>query len=483
MLRTFHVAVREFISTALTRGFIFGVFVLPVMIFFIAIAAKAIIGDGPKLSGTLLIADMTTGQQIAPLIEARFDPAKQEAAAKEKIAKARQMAKDNFAEIGLPEQATAALNNPMAQRALEGAMAGPMIIARRIELGADIEKIKDSLKPSERKSNTNKGQSQAGAQASPVALVVVNDSALKADASGQFGGYELFTIPKLDFQIQGDISSTVSQSVIDARIAGSDLKDQAARIRAMLARPAADVKSMTNEGAKSSAGDISMLLPVAFMLLLWISTFTAGQYLLTTTIEEKSSRVMEVVLSAVSPMQLMVGKILGQMGVASVLMLVYLGAGVGSLAVFSFMHLIDPASIALLLVYFFIAFFLIACMMAAIGSAVTDLREAQSLMTPVMLVMFIPLMLWMPISRNPNGMFATVCSFIPPISPFVMVIRIPAAAGSVPVPVWQIALSIAVGLASVVVACWGAAKIFRIGVLMYGKPPSVGTLIKWIRMA
>ena len=110
-------------------------------------------------------------------------------------------------------------------------------------------------------------------------------------------------------------------------------------------------------------------------------------------------------------------------------------------------------------------------------------KEAQALMTPVMLVLLVPMMLWLPISRNPNGMFATICSFVPPVSPFVMVLRIPAAAGSVPVPAWQIALSIAIGIVSVAVAIWAAAKIFRVGVLMYGKPPNFTTLIKWIRMA
>jgi len=118
--------------------------------------------------------------------------------------------------------------------------------------------------------------------------------------------------------------------------------------------------------------------------------------------------------------------------------------------------------------------------MAAIGSAVNDIREAQSLMTPVMLVLMIPMMLWLPISRAPNSTFAQVLSFIPPVSPFVMVVRI---AGSEPVPLWQIPLSIFVGLASVFGALWASAKIFRIGVLMYGEPPNFKTLIRWVRMA
>jgi ABC-2 type transport system permease protein len=166
--------------------------------------------------------------------------------------------------------------------------------------------------------------------------------------------------------------------------------------------------------------------------------------------------------------------------VGSVIMALYSATGVLALLYFTLNHLIDPMKMVYLPMYFLIAFCMIACMMAAIGSAVSDVREAQSLMGPVMIVLVIPMMLWFPIIRNPNSTFATVCSFLPPISPFIMVLRL---AGSEPVPVWQIPLSILLGILYVVVAAWGAAKIFRIGVLMYGKPPNLATLIKWVRMA
>jgi ABC-2 type transport system permease protein len=89
-------------------------------------------------------------------------------------------------------------------------------------------------------------------------------------------------------------------------------------------------------------------------------------------------------------------------------------------------------------------------------------------------------MLWFPISQDPNSLFATVCSFLPPILPFVMMLRV---ATTEPPPFWQVALSIAIGVAGVWGAVWAAAKIFRIGLLMFGKPPNFATMIKWIRMA
>jgi ABC-2 type transport system permease protein len=118
--------------------------------------------------------------------------------------------------------------------------------------------------------------------------------------------------------------------------------------------------------------------------------------------------------------------------------------------------------------------------MAAIGAAVNDMREAQTFMTPVMLTMIIPWILWMPISRDPNSTFAVVTSFLPPINTFVMLLRM---TSTTPPPLWQVWLSILIGLVSVYAAVWFAAKVFRIGILMFGKPPDFKTLIRWVRMA
>ncbi len=476
MLRTLHVAVREYFTTVLTKSFIFGVIFMPLIILAVAFGAKAIMGSGPQLSGTVLLIDRTPNQVVAPLIEAKFSPEAQNAEAQARMKAVKQMAKDKAKEMNLPPDVTDAMDNPMADMAMQQAIAGPRITVRRLAADADLEAEKAKLRPSAQKEETD-------AADKPIAVMVIPAAAVAPDAAGEFSSFEMFTIPKLDFQIQSRMNSVAGQSVVDARLATSDLKDQADRIRKLLSQPRAEVKSVTETGDQTSVGDLSIFMPIAFMMLLWISTFTGGNYLLTSTIEEKSSRVMEVLLSAISPTQLMTGKILGQMGVGLTLLTVYAGLGTSSLAIFKMLHLLDWSNLVLLVVFFLIAFFLIAAMMAAIGSAVSDMKEAQALMTPVMLVLLVPMMLWLPISRNPNGMFATICSFVPPVSPFVMVLRIPAAAGSVPVPAWQIALSIAIGIVSVAVAIWAAAKIFRVGVLMYGKPPNFTTLIKWIRMA
>jgi len=218
---------------------------------------------------------------------------------------------------------------------------------------------------------------------------------------------------------------------------------------------------------------------MALMGLLLMSVMMSGQYLLTTTIEEKSNRVVEVLLSALSPMELMVGKILGQFAVGLLVLALYLGLGLIALLSFASLGLLDPALIGFLILFYLLAYFSVGAFMAAIGSAVNELREAQGLMTPAMLVIMIPWFLWMPISREPNSTLAVALSFVPPISNFVIMLRL---ASSTPPPLWQTALAVVAGAAGVYASLWFAARVFRIGLLMYGKPPNLATLVRWARM-
>lgn len=483
MIKTLHVALREFLATVLTKGFLLGVLMTP-MILVIVGGGIALLKNlkGPTLVATVSVIDRTG--KVSPGIVERFSPEAQEKERREIAEKVAQAAADQTERMGIPPQQAEAAKG-MAVQAAQEATGKAELIVEVLPPDADAEKEKAVLAEVDVRSLSRRKNIESSDGPPPrVALAVIEPETLQPDPTGGFGEYSLYTAPRLDFEIQQRIESKIDQAVIDARVA-SDPRVAAAgltpaQVRALLASPKARTATVTREGEKKGTGEWAMMVPMAFMLLLLMSVMTGGQYLLTTTVEEKSSRVMEVLLSAVSPLQLMLGKIIGQMCVGLVILVVYAGLGIGSLIVFSLQHLVSPMLLVYLLVFFFIAFFVVASMMAAAGSAVSELREAQTLMTPIMVIIMLPWLLWLPISRAPNSLFATVMSFVPGINPFVMMIRL---TGSEPPPAWQIPVAILVGLATVVFCAWAAAKIFRVGVLLYGKPPNFRTLVKWVRMA
>jgi ABC-2 type transport system permease protein len=461
--KTFAVARREFTSTVMTKGFLIGVAIMPALMFVVILVIPLLISDKPpKIDGTVAIIDLTGGA-VAPAIteqEIRSTMESRSRAMREAI--------KGQLDQQLPAGPMTDMAKQQAAAALEAAATLPKIEVQVLSPSADLEEEK---KPLAQGAITDGGR---------LLLVVIEaDAVTPAEGKTTYGRYQIFQRTKLDDRIVNVIRDVVGPAIVEARIKASNLDSK--KIMALTSLDAPRSTTVTASGERKSSQGTQMIVPFAFIFLLWVSAFSGGQYLLTTTIEEKSNRIMEVLLSAVSPLELMVGKIVGQMAVGLVILVAYATLGVGALVTFKMLDLLSAANMVYLIIFFLIAFFLIAAMMAAIGSAVSEVHEAQSLLTPVMIIFIIPMMLSPAIIRNPNSPMATVLSIVPPTSPFVMVMRL--AASSEGVPSWQVALSIGVGLAAVCAAAWAAAKIFRIGVLMYGKPPNFGTLIKWVRMA
>jgi ABC-type Na+ efflux pump permease subunit len=464
MSRVFKIAAREFSSTALTKGFLFGALVFPALIF----AALPLIGrliekaerEAPVVQGRLVLLDRSgSGPALADRVALRLDAEEPDAAVPTSFADAARAAQE-AADAGTaanPADALAALAGRRSQISLEQAAAD-----------ADAAALRDTLRAAYDESRTD----------DVLAVAIVAPDAVRAGDDG-FGGYELVHRRKLDDRVVGRMRGAVEAAIRDLRYEAAGLDRQ--RL-ATLARVPRSVQEVTESGdVQGSTAKFGIIMPFVMLILLIMAVMSGGQYLLTTTVEEKSSRVVEVLLSAVSPMQLMFGKILGQMGVGLALLAIYTGLGLAAAAVFGLAKgLISPATVALLAVYFFLGYVTVASFMAAVGAAVNEMREAQAMMMPVALLIMVPYLLVFPISRDPDSTLATVLSFIPPINPFVMVIRL---GSTSPPPLWQHGLSIAVGIVGAWCTVWFAAKVFRVGLLMYGKPPNLKTLIRWVRMA
>jgi ABC-type Na+ efflux pump permease subunit len=193
-------------------------------------------------------------------------------------------------------------------------------------------------------------------------------------------------------------------------------------LAARLTRPAAAYVAIDREGRV--AGPAQMIVPIAFMMLLFMGIVGISQMLVSSTLEEKSNRVYEVLLSSVSSLQLMGGKLLGICAVGFTLMALWAGGGLLAAALQGATNLVTGGQVGLLLAYYVLGFFLIASLMAAVGSACNTLKEAQNLMAPISLLLAFPLLLSIGVMRDPNGTVATVASFVPPFTPFLMMARI-----------------------------------------------------------
>lgn len=462
MKRIFWIAWREFLATVATKGFIIGILVMPIIIAVMIFVMPILLDDTPpRVDGELVVLD-STGVVIADI--ARWLEPEAVARRAGDMAEAIDEAiPDVVQEIG--ERAG---RDDLADRALQLVLAQvPDIKVVALPLDADLEAEKGPLL---------EGSVADGGR---LAIAVIHPDAVERDSIGApFGDYDLFVREKLDERIESELSGALRDAIISNRVRLSGL--DRSEIDALTNMRRVRSTTVTRDGEQETNEVMNMLLPGGFMILLLLAVMTSGQHILLTTVEEKRSRVIEVLLSAVSPMQLLAGKILGQMCVGAVMLGLYGGMGFAALISFALLGFVDLSLIFYLLIFYLIAYFTLGSWMAAIGSAVNEITEAQSLMMPVMMTMMVPWLLWMPITRDPNGIFATVTSFLPPINTFVMLLRM---SSNTPPPLWQVWVSILFGIAGVYASLWAATKVFRVGLLMYGKPPNLPTLWRWIRQA
>jgi len=264
----------------------------------------------------------------------------------------------------------------------------------------------------------------------------------------------------------------------------------AAETKSLLGPVALDSVHIDRQGANQSNGLGAVFLPYLLLAAIYATVLIYGLYVMRSVIEEKSSRVVEVLLGSVTPMQLMSGKIIGVGAVGLTQIGIWAAAsailGTGSIAMahrvvgenMKDAH-ISTASLMLFPVFFILGYATYACLYAAIGAIVNSDEEAQQLQFPVTLPLVLCMVFAAAIIRDPNTPLAFWLSMFPLTSPIIMYVRV---AVSMP-PVWQIATSVAISLASLYGLVWLTSRIYRVGILMYGKRPTLAEILKWIRYA
>jgi len=226
---------------------------------------------------------------------------------------------------------------------------------------------------------------------------------------------------------------------------------------------------------------MDFMVPFLFSVLLGTCIITGGQYLLQGVSEEKESRILESLLCTLSTEELLAGKLLGLGAVGLTLVGVWMGAGValGAPAMALANVPLAPGLLLTAVAYFLLGYLFYAGLMTGIGAVTNNMREAQQFAMMFTLAIFIPFILMASILAKPDGPLAVTLSLFPPTAATAMLLRL--GTPSAEVPAWQLAASLALlGLAGWLVLI-GAARVFRIALLMTGKTPSLPEILRWAR--
>jgi ABC-2 type transport system permease protein len=289
-----------------------------------------------------------------------------------------------------------------------------------------------------------------------------------------------------DFIESSLVSRALRLALSERELAGHGFS--AAQAKTLLGPIAVNNVHISNEGATQSNGSGAFVLPFLLLMAIYMTVLIYGLYVMRSVIEEKSSRVIEVLLGSLTPMQLMAGKIIGvgavgltQIGIWA---LAGIAMGTGGFAMAGRMmgdsmkdaH-ISTTVLALFPVFFLLGYATYSCMYAAVGAMVNSEEEAQQLQFPVTLPLIACIVVATAVIRDPNTPLAFWLSMFPLTSPIIMFVRV---SENMP-PLWQLALSIALSLATLYALVWLSSRIYRVGILMYGKRPTLPEIVKWIR--
>ena len=231
------------------------------------------------------------------------------------------------------------------------------------------------------------------------------------------------------------------------------------------------------EKAKKENRIATFAIPAASMFLLFMMVMSSAPALLNSVLEEKMQKIVEFLVSSVTPFQLMMGKLLGALFVSLTLSVLYLAATTYIAYNRGFLGMIPPHLFFWFFVFLILAILIFGSMFLAIGAMCNEIQDAQSLMFPAMLMVMIPVMTWMPIIQSPTGTFARWISFFPPATPMIMMLRMAVPPG---LPVWEVILGVFTALAFTVMIVMAAGKIFRIGILAQGQNASFRRMLQWL---
>lgn len=314
------------------------------------------------------------------------------------------------------------------------------------------------------------------------AWILIDDAAL---ASGKFSYRARSTS---GFVTQSIVERRLARAVQRLRLAEAGVDP--ARTEELMKGVELDTVRVSEEGGKREIGLAGAALAYIVFMMLFAAIQVWGQQVMTGILDEKSSRIVEVLVSAVKPFELMLGKLvgIGSVGLTQFGIWIITSAIVTSPGVAMAMAYL-PKDVSLpqigvwvaihIAIFFVLGFFLFSSFYAALGAAFNNIQEAQQTAAPLIFLLVVPVFLAPRLINDPDSTLSVVLSLVPIFSPLLMTLRL---AIRMP-PLWQVLLAELVTAGFVVLMVWASARIYRVGILMYGKKPTFSELARWLRRA
>jgi ABC-2 type transport system permease protein len=299
---------------------------------------------------------------------------------------------------------------------------------------------------------------------------------------------------KIDF-VTNDTSSFIENGILGQTVSEA-LRRHALKTRGLkedeidAALTPVEVEPVNPLGKNAPNPQTTFLATMGIVMVMYVTVLLYGINVMRSILEEKTSRIMEVMLATASAKEMMAGKILGVGAVGLTQVGIWAATAIGfatysavtSGAMKAVKSVINPALLIYFAVFFLLGYVLYSTLCAAIGSMVNSEQEAQQMQFLVMMPMILSVIFIVNIFTHPNSQLAVFGSLFPFTAPLVMFSRIAMLATNPP-PFWQIALSIALMIGTIYVMVWLCGRIYRVGILMYGKKPTLPEIVKWIKYA
>ncbi|HVR40276.1 MAG TPA: ABC transporter permease [Thermoanaerobaculia bacterium] len=297
---------------------------------------------------------------------------------------------------------------------------------------------------------------------------------------------KLYSASSADVFTEERLGRAANRAIQQMRLAAKGI--DAATLEQVMREIPTDNIQLSRSGEQKKGGGATLIFAFVFGALLLLPSFIYGNDIMRGIVQEKSDRVVEVLVSSMTPLNLLTGKITGVAAVGltqiSVWLVMITGAGAyfGSMAMmqgFNISQFLRPSIYIFFALFFVLAYLTYVCIYAIAGAVSNSEKEAQQFIAPITIVMMMPWILMFPIATNPESPLAVGFSLAPVFGPFTMFIR---TLVSEP-PVTQILISIGVSIVSIAAFFWVTAKIFRVGILSYGKRPTIPELWRWLKVA